>query len=249
MGGHTECRMVRFDILNVALDCLVTSLSNFTAELYKPTLKYSMEVKATPLVFTVLNPADHLLTLTHTYWTNMYVFNSRNLLKMNESHIIQICTWLFQKYLLWLHILLSFEYSGFLLRSERITWTCSSLSYCCHIEPALKESQGRCPPKVNYLLHLGANYILEIAENTGNLSKEKKIKGKFLVFKKFYKNSHSSLTHSLLWKWKDSFFSFLPCLSLPLYSFPLAKCRNGENKEGWKKIFVATRKSQVKQII
>lgn len=115
---------------------------------------------------------DHLLTLT--WWNNMCVFNCRNFLKMNESHIIQICIWLFQKYLLCPHILLSFEYSGLLLSSKRITWMCSSLSCCCHIEPALKESQGWCPPKVNYCLGLAANYILEIAENTGKLIEEKK---------------------------------------------------------------------------
>lgn len=151
---------------------------------------------------------DHLLTLTHTYWTNMCVFNSRNFLKMNESHIIQICTRLLQKYLLWPHILLSFEYSELLLRSERITWTCASLSYCCHVEPALKESQGWCLPKVNYLLGLGANYILEIAENTGNLSGEK-LKRQFLVLKDVYKNSHSSLTRSSF-KIKRLLFTFSP---------------------------------------
>lgn len=102
---------------------------------------------------------DHPLILTHTYWTNMCVFNSRN-----ESHIIQICIRLLKAYLLWLHILLSFEYSELLLRSERITWTCSSLFYCCHTQPALKEWQEWCSPKLNYLLGLGANYILEIAE-------------------------------------------------------------------------------------
>lgn len=165
---------------------------------------------------------------------------------MNESHIIQICTRLLQKYLLWPHILLSFEYSELLLRSERITWTCASLSYCCHVEPALKESQGRCLPKVNYLLGLGANYILEIAENTGNLSEEK-LKRQFLVLKDVYKNSHSSLACSSF-KMKTPFY-FLPCVSLPLDTFPLAKCRSRENGEGWKKIFITTRKFQIKQII
>lgn len=145
---------------------------------------------------------------------------------MNGSHIIQICTRLFQKYLLWPHILLSFEYSGLLLRSERITWTCSSLLYCCHVEPALKESQQWCPPKVNYLLGLGANYILEIEENTGSLSERKK-KRKFLVSKKVYKNSDSSLTHSSF-KMKRLLFTFSPVLPSPCTPF---HCQNAETEK------------------
>lgn len=172
--------------------------------------------------------ADHLLTRTR--WTNMCVFNGRNFLKMNESHIIQICIWLFKKYLLCPHILLSFEYSGLLLSSERITWMYSSLSYCCHTRPALKESQRWCPPKANYCLGLVANYVLEIAENTGNLLEEKN--PQFLFYNIYL--SHFSLTHLFLKNEKTSFY-FLLCTSIPSHSFPLAKCRNWGNREDKKR--------------
>lgn len=57
------------------------------------------------------------------------------------------------------------------------------------------------------LLGLGANYILEIAENTRNLSEGKKKETS--CFKKVYKNSHSSLTHSSF-KMKRLLFTFSP---------------------------------------